>query len=98
MFKGWFVGNFTPTVSKQDFEVGVKRFKKGDVEPRHYHKIATEISVVIDGKIKMNDDVYGKDSIIVIEPNERNTFEALEDCALAIVKMPCVKDDKFIEE
>ena len=40
MIKGWFVGNFEPTLLKtNDVEVAVKRYKKGDYEDRHYHKI-----------------------------------------------------------
>ena len=36
MVKGWFVGDFTPTVIKsQEFEVAVKHYKKGDYEPSH---------------------------------------------------------------
>lgn len=42
MIRGWFVGDFEPNVLKSDqVEVGVKSYKKGDYEERHYHKIAT---------------------------------------------------------
>ena len=42
MKKGWFVGDFNPTLIKtQSAEVAVKHYKKGDSEECHYHKIAT---------------------------------------------------------
>ena len=28
---GWFVGNFHPSVFHANFEVGVKKYKKGDI-------------------------------------------------------------------
>ena len=59
MAKGWFVGNFEPTLVKtNDVEVAVKSYKKGDAEDKHYHKIATEITVVVSGRVKMNNIIY----------------------------------------
>ncbi len=55
MVKGWFVGNFEPTVIKtNDVEVAVKKYKAGDYEPAHYHKIATEVTVIVSGEVEMN--------------------------------------------
>ena len=54
MVKGWFVGNFDPTLIKtNDVEVAVKEYKKGDYEEKHYHKIATEITVIVSGKVRI---------------------------------------------
>ena len=37
MVKGWFVGNFEPTLIKtNDVEVAVKSYNKGDYEEKHY--------------------------------------------------------------
>ena len=67
MVKGWFVGNFDPTLIKtNDVEVAVKEYKKGDYEEKHYHKIATEITVIVSGRVKMNGIEYSKGDIIVI--------------------------------
>ena len=99
MTKGWFVGNFEPTLLKtNDVEVAVKSYKKGDFEEKHYHKIATEITVIINGKVKMNNRVYSKGEIIVIEPNEATDFEALEDTVCSVVKFPGANNDKYIGE
>ena len=39
MIKGWFVGNFDPTLIKtEQVEVAVKKYSKGEYESRHYHK------------------------------------------------------------
>ena len=99
MVKGWFVGNFDPTLIKtNDVEVAVKEYKKGDCEEKHYHKIATEITVIISGRVKMNDIEYSKGDIIVIEPNEATDFEALEDTVNAVVKFPGASNDKYLNK
>lgn len=99
MVKGWFVGNFDPTLIKtNDVEVAVKEYKKGDYEEKHYHKIATEITVIVSGKVKMNGIEYSKGDIIVIEPNEATDFEALEDTVNTVVKFPGACDDKYLGE
>lgn len=99
MVKGWFVGNFDPTFIKtNDVEVAVKEYKKGDYEERHYHKIATEITVIVSGKVRMNGFEYSKGDIIVIEPNEATDFEALEDTVNTVVKFPGASHDKYLGE
>lgn len=98
MVKGWFVGNFEPTLMKtNDAEVAVKEYKKGDYEDRHYHKIATEITVIIQGRVKMNGVEYKKGDIIVMEPNESTDFECLEDGTQnVVVKCPGANNDKYL--
>ena len=97
MIKGWFVGNFEPTLLKtNDVEIAVKEYKKGDYEDKHYHKKATEITVIISGRVKMNGVEYNKGDIIVIEPNEATDFEALEDTINTVVKYPGENNDKYL--
>ncbi len=99
MTKGWFIGNFEPTLYKtNDVEVAVKEYKKGDHESAHYHKIATEFTVIISGKVKMDGKIYGKDDIIVIEPNDATDFTALEDTVTVVVKIPGANNDKYLVE
>ncbi|AXX91790.1 hypothetical protein CPU12_11475 [Malaciobacter molluscorum LMG 25693] len=99
MIKGWFVGNFDPTLIKtNEVEVAVKEYKKGECEEKHYHKIATEITVIVSGKVKMNGIEYSKGDIIVIEPFETTDFEALEDTVNTVVKFPGANDDKYLGE
>jgi mannose-6-phosphate isomerase-like protein (cupin superfamily) len=97
MVKGWFVGNFLPTLhNTNQFEVAVKKYKKGDNEPAHFHKIATEITVIIEGRAKFNDEIITRDQIVVVQPGEVINFCALEDCSTVVVKFPSVTGDKFI--
>lgn len=97
MFKGWFVGNFTPTVlSTEACEVALKEYKAGEKEEAHYHKIATEITLIISGKVKMNDKVWTDGDIIRLEPNEITNFEAVTDTLTVVVKTPGAQDDKYI--
>ncbi|MBT8545270.1 cupin domain-containing protein [Polynucleobacter paneuropaeus] len=97
MTKGWFVGNFTPTVlATNQVEVGVKQYQKGDYECRHYHKVATEITVIISGKVRMNDQIYSAGDILVIPPGESTDFEVLEKVTTVVVKYPGAQNDKYI--
>ncbi|TKX28192.1 hypothetical protein CQA38_08600 [Campylobacter sp. MIT 12-5580] len=99
MIRGWFVGNFEPSIFKtNDVEVGVKEYKKGDAEEKHHHKIAIEITVIISGKVKMNDMEYSKGDIVVIYPGEATDFEALEDTISVVVKLPGANNDKYLGE
>jgi len=96
MVNGWFVGNFEPSLYKtNDVEVAVKSYKAGDSEQRHYHKIASEISVVIRGSAEMNGNVRKEGDIIVMEPGEVTDFKALEDTVNVVVKIPGANNDKY---
>jgi hypothetical protein len=96
--KGWFLGNFEPTLFDTDiFEVSVKRYLAGDKEDSHYHLIATEYTVIIEGIAKMNDMVVEKDEIVIVEPGTKVSFEALTDVCTVVVKTPSVKNDKYTE-
>tara|TARA_Y100000389_G_C17448586_1_gene513201 strand:+ start:176 stop:496 length:321 start_codon:yes stop_codon:yes gene_type:complete len=97
MFRGWVVGNFDPSLYKtDDVEVAVKNYKKGDYEPKHYHKIATEITIICKGRVLMNNELYEEGDIITIEPNEETDFRALNDVITTVIKLPCTKDDKYM--
>ncbi|WP_294833549.1 hypothetical protein [uncultured Gilliamella sp.] len=98
MVKGWFIGNFEPSLCKtNDVEVAVKTYKKGDKEDKHYHKVATEYTVIISGRVKMNDTEYVAGDIIVMEPNEATDFECLEDGTInVVVKLPGANNDKYL--
>lgn len=95
--KGWFIGNFEPSLFKtNDFEVSVKRYRVGDYENSHHHKISTEYTIIIDGEVEMNGIKYKKDDIIIISPNESTDFKCLTDVTTIVVKTPSSKDDKFV--
>lgn len=99
MKKGWFVGNFSPSLCKtNDVEVAVKYYNAGDYEAEHFHKIAKEITVVIMGKIKMKNMICNEKDIIIIEPGESTDFVAITDAITTVVKIPGANNDKYIKE
>lgn len=96
MTNGWFVGNFEPSLYKtNDCEVAVKGYKVGDSERRHFHKVATEITVIVKGRVKMFEREFSEGDIIIVEPGEATAFEALEDSVNVVVKLPGVNGDKY---
>jgi quercetin dioxygenase-like cupin family protein len=96
MVKGWFVGDFAPTALKTDVcEVAVKHYHAGDFEALHHHKIGTEVTLIVSGRVRMQDQEWGPGDIIVLEPGEATTFEALTDVVNVVVKTPSAKGDKY---
>jgi quercetin dioxygenase-like cupin family protein len=97
MTGGWFVGNFAPAcIQTEQVEVACKHYKKGDKEPKHVHRIAQEITLIVSGKVRMDGRVFITGDIVLLEPGEPTDFEALEDTINMVVKMPSVKGDKYI--
>jgi quercetin dioxygenase-like cupin family protein len=97
MVKGWFVGGFSPAVlQSSEFEVAIKKYKLGEIEPLHFHQIATEITVVISGNIVMCEKSWSEGDIIVLHPGEATSFMALSDAVTVVVKTPSVPDDKYL--
>ena len=96
MVGGWFIGNFTPTLYKtNDVEVAVKNYKMGDKENAHYHKVATEFTLILDGVVRMSGKEYFSGEIIKISPNEITDFEAISDVTTVVVKLPGANNDKY---
>ena len=97
MIGGWFIGNITPCVfSTPDVEVAVKKYRKGDYDAKHYHKLATEITLIVSGKVQMNGVEYKEGDILVIEPLEATDFLVLEDTITTVVKIPGATNDKYL--
>lgn len=97
MTGGWFVGNFEPSLYKtNDVEVAVKRYNAGDYEDWHYHKIATEITTIISGRVEMNGEIYKEGDIIVIEPGQGTDFRAVVETVNVVVKIPGANNDKYL--
>lgn len=97
MVKGWFVGDFAPTVlATQAAEVAVKTYRAGEREARHYHKVAREVTLVQQGRVSMNGVEYGAGDIVVIAPMESTDFVVLEDTVTVVVKVPGAPDDKYL--
>jgi quercetin dioxygenase-like cupin family protein len=97
MYKGWFIGNFEPSVFKTElFEIGTTFHPKGSEWDIHYHKKGTEITWLIKGKIKIQDKILTSGDIFVINPWEIADPEFLEDSQVLVIKTPSDTKDKFI--
>lgn len=95
-YRGWFIGNFEPTLLKTDqFEVSILKHTKGEQWAKHYHAIATEYNVLLTGSMKINGEPMVEGDVFVIEPGEAAEPEFLEDCTLVCVKTPSLPGDKY---
>jgi len=97
MTRGWFIGNFEPSLLKtKDFEVGILTHKKGEEWPKHYHKIATEYTVLISGSMTICGELIEPGTIFILEPDEIADPIFHEDCTVVVVKTPSVIGDKYV--
>lgn len=96
---GWFIGDFEPAaLNSKLFEVAVKKYNKGDFEKKHHHKIATEVTLVIEGTVLMCEKELPAGSIIKLVPGEATSFLALSDAITVVVKSPSASEDKYLDE
>jgi hypothetical protein len=94
--KGWIVGDFEPNIIRtKDFEFMVRFYNEGEKEMRHVHKIADEITVIIDGVFLMNKEKVIKGDIIHLKPEESTDFICVASGATAVIKTPSAIGDKF---
>ncbi len=97
MKNGWIIGNFVPTLFKtNDFEIAIKEYKIGDYEQKHFHQIAEEFTVIIQGEVQMNNVKFVSGDIIHVPKNCSTDFKAISDVQTVVIKIPSVKNDKFI--
>jgi quercetin dioxygenase-like cupin family protein len=95
---GWFIGNFSPSLLKtNDVEVAVKHYKTGDYDKEHYHKIGTEYTVIVKGRVKMSGKEYAEGDVLTIPPLESTDFLALTEATTVVVKIPGASNDKYLK-
>jgi len=95
-YRGWFIGNFDPSLIKtENFEVGLLTHKKGEVWPKHYHAIATEYNLLVSGSMIIKETRIEPGDIFILEPYEIADPEFLEDCTVLCVKVPSIPGDKY---
>lgn len=93
---GWLVGNFEPNlIRSSDFEFAVKYYNSGDTEEAHHHKVATEITVIVEGEVIMFNKTWKTGDIIVIEPGESTSFKSISKSITAVIKSPSIIGDKY---
>jgi quercetin dioxygenase-like cupin family protein len=99
MVRGWFVGDFEPVAHRSTaVEVAIKQYAAGDAEPCHFHNVATELTVVVSGSVRMGGRELQAGDILELEPGEPCDFLAVTDAVVVAVKLPAVADDKYLVE
>lgn len=99
MKMGWFIGAFAPAVIQTEgFEVGYTTHKKDEYRAPHFHKEATEITLVISGELLINDYKFIPGDIFVISPEEVARPKFLTDVSVVVIKIPSVLGDKYLVE
>lgn len=94
--RGWFVGNFEPSCfNTKNFEVGLLNHKKGEYWPSHTHKVATEINLLIEGEMTIQNRKLLSGDVFILEPNEIADPIFLTDCKLVVIKTPSLPNDKY---
>jgi quercetin dioxygenase-like cupin family protein len=97
MHRGWFIGNFEPSVLKTpQFEVGVLVHLKDEKWPAHFHKLGTEYNVLLSGSMKVCGVELVPGDIFLIEPYEIADPVFYEDCTILCVKVPSDTSDKYL--
>lgn len=96
--RGWVVGDFVPSLIKtKDFEVAVQYYEIHKGEPNHFHKMADEITIIVNGDVKMNGLVYHAGDILFIKAGESTDFIPLtESVVTCVIKVPSVIGDKYL--
>ena len=95
---GWFIGDFEPSVLRvKTVEVGCKEYSAGDVEARHVHRVARELTLVVSGRVVMNGVQAGPGDVLVLEPGEAADFNVIERATTVVVKLPSVIGDKYLD-
>ena len=99
MKRGWFIGDFAPVALKStNFEVGIGHHKKGEKWDKHFHKLATEVTVILKGKVEINNEIFVEGDIFIIDKNEVVEPLFLEQTDYVVVKTISDKNDKYIVE
>lgn len=93
--KGWFVGNFEPSLLKRNFEVGFHQHHAGEYHQDHFHKQSTEINLVVEGEIRINGRTFVAGDIFVLEPYEISQCEYITDTKLVVVRSQSDPTDKY---
>ena len=94
---GWFVGDFEPTAYRTAAaEVAFVRHSKGQHWPAHIHMVATEINLLVSGRMMIQGETIEPGTVFLIEPGEIGDPQFLEDCEVVVVKVPSIPGDKQI--
>jgi len=95
MVKGWFIGNFEPSVYRTClFEVGYKQHKAGENYGAHYQVKAIEYNLLVRGVLEINGERFTDGDIFTIAPGYVVKPIFVSDCEVVVVKVPSLPFDK----
>ena len=95
--RGWFIGDFPEAVVRtQDFEVCYQHNSQDYPTTDHYHKVITEIQLVVRGCLVVNGEEFRAGDICIIEPGDEYRSHYLEPTDVVAVKFPSVPGDKYL--
>ena len=93
---GCLAGNFKESlIENPNFEVGIKKIKRGFVDIPHYHLGGKEYNLLITGKVKHEDQVINQDSIFIFEVGEISAIKAIEDSVIMVFRGYSDPKDKY---
>ena len=98
--RGWFIGNFSPSIYKGDFEVAFHTYALDEVAKKHYHKKAEEINLVVSGACEIEQGgqkyIFNKGDVFLVPRKTAIGFKALKNnTTLVVVKTKSIKGDKY---
>lgn len=94
--RGWFIGDFPEAILRtKDFECCWQKNPAGAKDTPHYHKIITEIQLIIKGRMLINGVEFCVGDIYMSEPGDHYYAEYLEDTEVFAIKFPSIPDDKY---
>ena len=79
-----------------DYEIGYLQHSKNSFWNFHFHKLATEINILVKGKMIINNITYNQNDIFIIHNNIISCPIFLQDCEIICIKMPSIPNDKYI--
>jgi NDP-sugar pyrophosphorylase family protein len=94
--RGWFVGNFEPSIIKtSDYEIAIIHHKKDEQWDYHYHKLADEINILLKGSMLINNRRVNEKHLFMIPSKQLTCPIFLEDCYVLCIKVPSAPGDKY---
>jgi hypothetical protein len=95
--RGWFIGSFPEAlVQTDDFEVCYQQDCQTYPQADHYHKVITEVQLIIRGRMIINDQEFGPGDICVLNPGEEYRSQYLEPTDVVAIKFPSIPGDKYL--
>ena len=95
--RGWFIGGFERAALNTTAVEAAYQFNyKGEHSSAHYHKIATEVNLIIRGCVVMDGQEFRAGDGYIYYPGDVCSCDYLEDTETMVIKLPGPLDDKYL--